>query len=139
MLGASFHLHSSEEADPRRMRKGHAHHYPLATTLSLDHDAGSLPGRENIAIIILPMRHLSPADQEYCITPFVLLRRASEIFSRADPLEQSHERLKPTVPNLQPYKCDPMTDPKVLSVISIDFATVRGEVEPPGQHTSCRY
>jgi len=81
------------------MRKGHAHHFPLVTTLSLDRNAGSLPGKENIAIIILPMSRPCPADQDYCITPFVLPQRVSEIFSREDPLGQ-----KPTVPNLQLYK-----------------------------------
>jgi hypothetical protein len=81
MLGASFRLHSSEEADPRRMRKGQLVIARIATTLSLDRDAGSLPRKENIAIIILQMGRPSPADQGYCVTPFVLLRRVSEIFS----------------------------------------------------------
>jgi hypothetical protein len=90
---------------------------------------------QNIAIIILPMDRLSAADLDYCVTPFVLLQRMSKIFSCADPLGQSHA----TVPNLQLYKCNLMINPKVLSVISIDFATARGEVEPPGQRISCRY
>jgi hypothetical protein len=90
---------------------------------------------QNIAIIILRMDRLSAADLDYCVAPFVLLQHMSEIFSRADPLGQSYT----PVPNLQLYKCDPMINPKVLSVISIDFATARGEVEPPRLHISCRY
>jgi hypothetical protein len=51
MLWASFGLHSSEEADPHRMRKGQLVIARIATTLSLDRDAGSLPGKENVAVI----------------------------------------------------------------------------------------
>jgi hypothetical protein len=76
------------------MRKGQLVIVCIATTLSLDCDAGSLPRKENIAIIILQMGCPSPADQSYCVIPFMLLQRVSEIFSLGNPLGQSHGNIE---------------------------------------------